>query len=129
MNHEIEPAPFLLQAGEQPVEALLVLDVGLLDDPGAELLDHRQHALAERGALVGEGHLGAGCMQRRRDAPGDRAVVGHAHHQAALAGHQLGDFGKLDGLGGGVGRRGCRPAAGSIGGGREGPIVGHAASS
>ena len=59
--------------------------------------------LPNAAALVGEGHLGARGMQRLGDAPGDRAVVGHAHDQAALAGHQLGDVGQVDGLGRRVG--------------------------
>ena len=61
-----------LQAGEQAIEAFLVLDVGLLDDRRAELLDHRQHALAERRALIGEGHFRAGGVQGLGDAPGNR---------------------------------------------------------
>ena len=125
MDHEIEPAPVLLQAGEQPVEAFLVLDIGLLDDLRAELLDHRQHALAEGRALVGEGQLGAGGVQGLGDAPGDRTLVGHAHDQAALAGHQLGHLGQGDGLGRRGGRRVVPTAAGGIGGGGEGTIVGH----
>jgi hypothetical protein len=98
MDHEVEPAPFILQALEQRIEAPLVLDVGFLDDPEAELLDHRDDALAEGAALVREGELGARGMQRLRDAPGDRAFVGHAHHQATLAFHQVADHRQLAGL-------------------------------
>ena len=76
-----------------------------------------------------EGEYREHFMQRRGDAPGDRAIVGHTHHQAALAGHQFRDFGEVDRLGQRVGRGACRPAAGSIGGGREGPVDGHDASS
>ena len=120
------PQSFFRRANSA-IEALLVLDVGLLDDLGAELLDHRQHALAERGALIGEGHFGAGGMQGLGDAPGDRTLIGHAHDQAALAGHHLGHFGQAHGLGRRVGgcRRRCRSAAGGIGGGGEGTVVGH----
>ncbi len=127
MDDEIEPPPVLLQAGEQPVEAFLVLDVGLFDDLRAELLDHGQHALAERRALVGEGHFGARGVQGLGDTPGDRALVGDAHDQAALAGHHLGHLRQVDGLGRRMGgrRRRCRTAAGGIGGGGEGTIVGH----
>ena len=126
VHDEVDLAPLLLQAGEQPVEALLALDVGLLDDLRAQLLDHRQHALAEGRALVGEGHLGAGGVQRLRDAPGDRAIVGDAHDQAALALHQPRDGRKSRCLRGGGGRgRGGRAAARGVGGGGEGAVLGH----
>ena len=111
----------------QAIEAFLVLDVGLLDDRRAEPLDHRQDALAERSALIGESHFGARGVQGLGDAPGNRTLIGHAHDQAALAGHHLGHFRQGHGLGRRVGgrRRRCRSAAGGIGGGGEGAIVGH----
>jgi hypothetical protein len=124
MHHEIQPAPFALQPREQLLQALLVFDVGFLDDLRAELLDHRDDALAECGALVGEGHLGAGGMQGLGDAPGDRAFVGHPHDQAALAGHQLGDGGEFNGLGNRIGG-GASTSAGRVGRGREGPVFRH----
>ena len=39
-------------------------------------------------ALIGEGEFGAGLVQGLGDAPGDGAVVGDAHDQAALALHE-----------------------------------------
>ena len=39
---------------------------------------------------IGEGELGAVRGERLGDAPGDRVIVGDAHHQAALAFHQFG---------------------------------------
>ena len=110
-----------LQAGEQRVEARLVLDVGLLARSWSRASrPSAARALAERRALVGEGQLGAGAMQRLGDAPGDRALVGHAHDQAALAGHQLGHGGQRDGLGDDGRRAPAMLAAGGIGGGGEG---------
>ena len=41
----------------------------------------------QRVALVCEGELGAVLVCRGGDAPGDGAVVGDAHHEPALAGH------------------------------------------
>ena len=125
MHHEIKPAPFALQPREQRLQALLVLDIGFLDDLRAELFDHRDHALAERRALVGEGHLGAGGVQGLGDAPGDRTLVGHAHDEAALAGHQLGDWGEFDGLGNRIGGGGASAAARRIGRGGEDPVFRH----
>ena len=55
---------------------------------GPDLIGQGLHPLQQRLALVGEGEgrtLGRG---RPRDAPGDGAVVGDAHDQAALAGHK-----------------------------------------
>ena len=43
------------------------------------------HALLQRLALIGEGELGALRRQRLGDPPGERAVVGEAHDQPALA--------------------------------------------
>ena len=51
---------------------------------GGERLD----PLLERIPLVGEGKLGAVRAARFGNTPGDRAVVGDAHDQAALAAHQ-----------------------------------------
>jgi hypothetical protein len=119
--------PFSSSLSEKAIEAFLVLDVGLLDDLAPDLLDHRQHALAEGCPLIGEGHLGARGMQGLGDAPGDRALIGHAHDQSALAGHHLGHFRQAHGPGRRVGGRcrRCRITAGCIGDGGEEAIVGH----
>ena len=55
----------------------------------AERLRQRLDALAERLALIGEGKLGAMRLQRLRNAPGDRMIIGDAHDQTALALHQV----------------------------------------
>ena len=52
------------------------------------LIGQRLHPLEQRLALIGEGKLGALAAARLRDAPGDGAVVGDAHDQAALARHK-----------------------------------------
>ena len=58
------------------------------DSREPETFGERAHALAQRLALIGEGELGALGGERLGDAPGDRMVVGDAHHEAALAAHQ-----------------------------------------
>src|SRR5439155_26931813 len=52
---------------------------------------HRQrpHPLLERLALIGESKLGALGRHGARDAPRERALIGEAHDQPALALHQL----------------------------------------
>ena len=54
----------------------------------SDLLGQRLDPLLQRVALVGEGEVGAVVAAGPRDAPGDRAVVGHAHDQPAFAAHQ-----------------------------------------
>ena len=46
------------------------------------------HSIAWGIALIGEGDFRALTRQHPRDPPGDGMVVGHTHHQSALAGHQ-----------------------------------------
>src|SRR5690606_28827609 len=48
--------------------------------------------LAERLSLVGERQFAALGRHGTGDAPGDRPVIGDAHDQAALAGHQPADL-------------------------------------
>ena len=64
-------------------------DVAMADDMRAELGGERLDALLQRVALIGERELRALRARGAGDAPGDRAVVGDAHDEAALAGHQL----------------------------------------
>ena len=63
-------------------------DIAIDQRGGLQRLDQRHHALLEQIALIGEGQFGAGLVQRLGDAPGDGAVVGHAHDQAAFAFHE-----------------------------------------
>ena len=95
MHDEIERAPFLADHLEHALNALQILDVGLHDDLGADAFGERHGAAAEGATLIGEGKLGALAVQHAGDAPGDRAIVGDAHHQPPLPGHQrrgLGDI-------------------------------------
>ena len=84
VHDEIERAPFLADHLEHAFDALQILDIGLFDDRGADRLGERHGAAAESAALIGEGKLGALAVQHAGDAPGDRAVVGDAHHQPLL---------------------------------------------
>ena len=62
----------------------------MADHQPADLLRERLDPLLQRIALIGEGELGAVRVRGLGDAPGDRAVVGDAHDQAALAAHETG---------------------------------------
>ncbi len=73
---------------EHGVDACHVGDVAIAGDFGAELGSQRLDPLAESVALIGQRELGALAGQRLGDTPGDRTVVGDAHDEAALAGHQ-----------------------------------------
>jgi hypothetical protein len=95
VHDEIERAPFLADHLEHAFDAFQILDIGLLDDRGANRLGERHGATAEGPALVAEGKLGALAMQHASDAPGDGAVVGDAHHQPPLFGHQRSGLGDI----------------------------------
>ena len=88
MDDEVHVAPTLSNGGEHGIDAGIVGDVAGHDEVDADGLGEGGHPLAERLALVGEGQLGAVGGGGARDAPGDRAFVGDAHDQAALASHQ-----------------------------------------
>src|ERR1700686_2226405 len=88
MHDEIEPRPLLGERSENAVEARLIGDVAVHHDLAAETLGKRAHALGERVTLEGESDLGALGMDRLGDAPSDRAIVGDAHDEAPLAGHE-----------------------------------------
>jgi hypothetical protein len=90
MDHEIELAPELLDLGEDRVDGRTIGDVAVADDRRVEFLRQWLHALLECVALIGERELGAVPPGGLRDAPRNRAVVGNAHYQAALAGKDAG---------------------------------------
>ncbi len=90
VDQEVHRAPLLLDLGEHRIDRGDVLDVAGQDDLAADRFGERLDPPAERLALIGEGKLGAVRGQRLGDAPGDRMIVGDAHHQAALALHQFG---------------------------------------
>ncbi len=67
-------------------------DVAIADHDAADLLGERLDALLQRLALIGESKLGAVRAAGLGDAPGERALVGDPHDQAALAAHEARDF-------------------------------------
>ena len=71
------------------VEMRIVGDVAFDAWFCADALHQRPHALFQRFALIGESQFRALRGELLGDAPGDRLVVGHAHDQPALAGHQI----------------------------------------
>jgi hypothetical protein len=93
VDHEIQAAPFLLERGEGRVQRGIVHHVDLDQNVRAQAFRQRLHALAKGLSLVGEGKLCPFGGHRLGDAPGDRAVVGDAHDQPALALHQIGHDG------------------------------------
>ena len=88
VHDEIERTPFIRDRLEHALDALQVFHIGFDDDLGADGFGERDGAPSERSALIGEGKLGALTVQHPGDAPGDRTVVGDAHHQPSLSGHQ-----------------------------------------
>ena len=73
---------------ENPVEGFSVGDVALADDQGVELAGERPNPALQRLALIGERDFRPSLPRRLGDAPGDRAIVGQAHHQTAFAAHR-----------------------------------------
>jgi hypothetical protein len=55
----------------------------------AHLFRQRLHAFLKRIALIGEGEFRPVLMAGFRDAPGNRHLVGKAHDEPALAGHDV----------------------------------------
>ena len=88
VDEEVETAPFRLQRVEHVIELRVVLDVARQQDVRSDLCSQRLQPFRLRVALIGERNLGTLSGQHARDAPGDRVVVRHAHHQASPAGHQ-----------------------------------------
>src|SRR5262245_50708788 len=62
------------------------------DDETVDLLGQRFHPLLQRVTLICECEIGAVVAAGACNAPGDRAVIGHAHDQPALAAHQARNF-------------------------------------
>src|SRR5262245_47407518 len=96
MHDEIEAAPLAANFGKDAVDAFQIYHIAVDDDLRADGLGERDGPPAEGIALVSESQLGAMAGQHARDTPGDGAFVGHAHDQAALAGHQWSWFGDVD---------------------------------
>jgi hypothetical protein len=89
VDHEIEAAPCLAQLGETGIHRRVVHHVHIDQQRGTDRGRQRLHPLAEGLTLVGKRKLRAFGMQRLGDAPCDRAFVGHAHDEPALALHQI----------------------------------------
>jgi hypothetical protein len=60
----------------------------MAEHEAAELGRERLDPLLQRVALIGQCDLGAGRARRLRNAPGDRAIIGDAENDPALALHQ-----------------------------------------
>ena len=75
VDHEIEPAPALGEAGEHRIEARLGGHVGLDHEIAADAFGQRPHPPAQRLALIGEGELGA--VQRAAPWRCPRPASGH----------------------------------------------------
>jgi hypothetical protein len=88
VDDEIQLAPFLLEGFEDRVQARHVGDVARQHDIRVQGLGQGRHPFLQHLALVGQRDLGAGVTGGLGDAPGDGTVVGHAHDQALLSGHQ-----------------------------------------
>jgi len=70
---------------ERRVEALVRADVALADERARDRLREVAHGLLDALALVGERELRAAGREALGDRPGDRAPVGDAEDEAALA--------------------------------------------
>ena len=88
MQHEIERAPGRLNSGEHRIERGRLGDVAMADHQPVYLLGQRLNPLLERVALIGEGEISTLVAAGTRDTPGNRAVIGDTHDQAAFAAHQ-----------------------------------------
>ena len=88
MHQKIELPPFGLEGGEHGVDRRFVLNVARQQQFCPDFLGQRPDAPAEGLALIGEGQFGTGGGKSFGDTPGDGMVVGDAHNEAALAGHE-----------------------------------------
>src|SRR5262245_18028365 len=89
MNQEIERAPFLGDRVEYGLDRRLVGHIAGEHEIGAHLIRQRLDPLLDGVALIGERDLRALIGHSLGDAPGNRAVIGHTEHDAALARHQF----------------------------------------
>ena len=85
MHDEIEAAPVLSDILEHGIDGRRIGDIAMADHIGTQFGGQRTHALFQSIALEREGQLRACGMAGLGNAPGNRAVVGDAHHKAALA--------------------------------------------
>ena len=88
VHQEVELAPAPAELGEHRVHRAAVGNIAGQHDLGASLRRQRLDPLLQGLSLVGEGQRGALRGRRLGNAPGDRAIVGDAHDEAAFALHQ-----------------------------------------
>ena len=88
MNEKIEAAPVLSKCREDGVHGRSIGDIAGEHVLGADVYGERLDPLFQGVALIGEGQFSTLGGARFGDAPGDGPVVGDAHDQAALSGHQ-----------------------------------------
>ncbi len=88
VHQEIELAPLAAELCKHRIDGGGVADVTGQHQLRSQLTRQRLDALLERIALIGEGESRALRRRGLGDAPGDGAVVGHSHDQAALALHE-----------------------------------------
>ncbi|MEY4981751.1 MAG: hypothetical protein RIR62_17 [Pseudomonadota bacterium] len=89
MDEEIDRPPAVLQRGKAGVERGVVGHIHIDHEIGPDRCGEGLEALAERLSLIREGKLRPFGRHGPRDAPPDRAFVGHAHDKPALALHQF----------------------------------------
>ena len=86
VHEQVElPAERLAHLAEDARDVLVGADVALGDERASTELGELADALLDPLALVGERELRAALGEPPRDRPGDRAPVGDAEHEAALA--------------------------------------------
>ena len=85
MHQDVEAVGRLTPAREDAVDVGVRLDVGGLDEGRADRLGERPDALVDEAFDRREADGRTLLVERLRDAPGDRVVVGHAEHQRVLA--------------------------------------------
>ena len=90
-----EAAPFAFQKLEGAVDLAVDRHIEWQCER-AHLCSERQHTLLQLVVGVRDGELCALTVHRLRDAPGDGPVVGNAHDEAALAGHDRAGLCKVE---------------------------------
>ena len=84
MDQDIQPAPFIAQRVENPVDLLVLGHVAGENDLGPDSFGQGAHAPLQHLARVGEGELRALPVQRLGDRPGDAPLVRHPEDHSPL---------------------------------------------
>ena len=88
MHQEIQPAPGLFNGTKGGIHIGVIGHIAGHNKARSQAFRQGAHALFQRLTLIGKGNLAPLSGDCLRNAPGDGAVIGHPHDQAALAGHQ-----------------------------------------